>query len=360
MLVYLDSGDLANLERLSAQEPAPFERFLAEWDARGCVLALSLHHAQEIAQLADENSRVRRLSLLERFPGARYEAGGSHKVVTFEAMIQVLAKASHSVPDYAGAVGPVLFQETGLEGLKVTVLEYGNLLRAMESAQGIAAAARNSTRGTRLPHSYRKQTRERMNLPAARTAMEQALSTVGLTEQVRGMMRATFDALSTSMEHSANLRSAFEKAYCVEGYDCIRTVDDDDLPRVATFFSVAKDAIRELAPALGLPIDRCLELVPSLDPYDCPGTRIEMSVSRAQDASGQVAEVADEPDRAHVTFLPYVDVLFADRRTVGFFQQEAQNGKRPEALKHHAAKLHKSGPATTIIRSIDAIRRNAA
>jgi hypothetical protein len=354
--VYLDSGDHANLERLAAQSHTAFDQFLAGWGARGCTLALSLHHAQELSQLADDTSRTRRLSLLEQFPVVRYEPGGSHKVVTFEVMAQVLARLTEESPDYALHVSPGLFQEAGLAAFKATVFESREFLVALQGAQGMTAKARDATRGTRLPHSYRKQTRDKMDLTAARTSIRAALNTEGLTAE----MRAYLEALCSNLKSSANLRSAFEKTYGIEGYDCVGATDDEDIHRVGTFFSVAREAIGEYATALGVPVDRCLALVPTLDPYDCPGTRIEMAVSRAQDISSQSADSSDEPDRAHVSFLPYVDVLFADRRTVGFFQQEVKSGRRNESLIRHAARLHKSGPAEALLRAIDASVSNAA
>jgi hypothetical protein len=347
--VYLDSGDLANLERLAVQAPIAFDEFLSGWGERGCALALSLHHAQELSQLADSTSRARRLSVLERFPSVRFEPGGSHKVLTFEIMVQVIARLNQEAPEYAPKASACLFQDVGLDAFKATVLESREHLVALQAAQGATAKARDTTRGTRLPHSYRRQTRDKMDLPAALRGIQSALTAEGLT----GEMRAHLESLRANLESCPNLRSAFERTYGIEGYDCVGETDDEDIHRVGTFFTVAREAISAYATDIGAPADRCLALLPTLDPYGCPGTRIEMAVSRAQDLSNQAAESSDEPDRAHVSFLPYVDVLFADRRTVAFFQQAVKGGRRNESLVSCAPKLHKSGPAEALLRSID-------
>ncbi len=53
MIVYLDSADLARLDRLAQAKPAQFADFIAKWDQAGCELGLSFHNSQEIAQLSD-------------------------------------------------------------------------------------------------------------------------------------------------------------------------------------------------------------------------------------------------------------------------------------------------------------------
>ena len=77
-----------------------------------------------------------------------------------------------------------------------------------------------------------------------------------------------------------------------------------------------------------------------------------MAVSRGQDRSNQKAVSSDEPDRAHIVFLPYVDLAFADRRTVGFLEQYAKAGERVDALRAHLRCLRRSGPPETILAAV--------
>jgi len=126
------------------------------WDAAGCDLALTLHHAQEVAQLADNSSRKRRIDLIREFPRVRYEKGGSHKIVYLETLVQVQARLTGIAPDYNGVIREALFLENGVAGVEETVLELGEPLRMMEGAQQLTAQARNATRGTPRPTSYKK------------------------------------------------------------------------------------------------------------------------------------------------------------------------------------------------------------
>jgi hypothetical protein len=72
MLVQLDTGDIANLERLFVRDPEKCRALTADWNAKGFALALNLHHAQEIAQRASLESRNRRLQVIELFEDIRF------------------------------------------------------------------------------------------------------------------------------------------------------------------------------------------------------------------------------------------------------------------------------------------------
>lgn len=77
MLVYLDPSNFAHLELLRDRNPEALTHFLQRWKERDLRLALSLHHAQEVAQLADDVSRNRRLDVIRLFPKIRYAPIGS-------------------------------------------------------------------------------------------------------------------------------------------------------------------------------------------------------------------------------------------------------------------------------------------
>src|SRR6185503_15704904 len=354
MLVYLDSGDIANLERLAARDPNAFAGFIEAWVARSCTLALSLHHAQEISQLADDASRECRLALLSRFPDIRYEWGGSYQVARLEALAQLIARLEGTQADYVRDVGSRLFQQQGLEPLAETVSEEGPRLRALQAEQVATSAIRGDTRGVKLPHSYRKQALNKVDLSHIASISSRALAMDGLTAFTHAAAAPTVAAINAHLASAPNVRVAFERAYELEGLDVIRSVDDEDIHRVATFFSVAREVASECATELGA--DAAIALR-ALNPYECPGVCVEMAVSRAQDLSAQAADASDEPDRAHMSYLPYVDAMFADRRTVGFLEQSARSGKAGPLLATQSRRLARSSDLSRFFEVLDAITR---
>lgn len=356
MLVYLDSGDIANLERVATRSPLAFDKFVTEWDTLGCELALSLHHAQEIAQLADDHSRERRIQLVDRFPKVRYELGGSDKIIRLEASVQLVGRAASRSRSYIENIRPSLFQERGTEGFKRAVFESGHLLRMFGEAHGLSAQARQATRGVSRPRSFRRQTKDMMDTDALRQQMEETLEKEGHTEEVRDFMRQTFNAIVSSLQTAHNMRRALEQVYGLSGVQCLSRVSDDDLPRVATFFRLAEELALELSQLFELPVEDLNAQIQNLDPYECPGLVIEMALSRAQDASAQTAEISDEPDRAHAVFIPYVDVCFADRRTVGFLEQESAKPHNA-TISQSMTSLFRSGRPESLLSLIASIQQ---
>jgi hypothetical protein len=79
MLVYLDTSHLNMLEHLHLADPIHFACFIERWVAGEYILALSLNHAQELAQLGDETSRQRRRDVIGQFPRdlIRFSSRGS-------------------------------------------------------------------------------------------------------------------------------------------------------------------------------------------------------------------------------------------------------------------------------------------
>ena len=54
MLVYLDTSHFDMLERLRHKDLARFARFIERWTMSDHILALTLEHAQKLAQLSEE------------------------------------------------------------------------------------------------------------------------------------------------------------------------------------------------------------------------------------------------------------------------------------------------------------------
>src|SRR3982750_1389985 len=90
MLVYLDTAELAELDRLNRNADPVAEEFFRIWTERQYILALSRTHAEEMAQLDDEESLGKRLGLLERFPALAFNEANHHWVSELEIRAQTL------------------------------------------------------------------------------------------------------------------------------------------------------------------------------------------------------------------------------------------------------------------------------
>jgi hypothetical protein len=246
MLIYLDTGDLANLERLRDKDHGAFEQFLDGWNARQCVLALSLHHAQETADLGTAASRARRLGLIAEFPRIAFERGGSYKLAWLEAAVQITALVQGEAADCGDVLRPQLFL-AGLDEFRAVVLESSTEFAKLRQEEEFTAKVRQSTRGRRLPRSYRKQAGDAINRTAPVIAATEALSDGTLSPLTRRSMAPVLGAIVNELQTAENVRVGFEKAYGLAGYDVLDRVDDDDLHRVACFLSVAQQVFEDMA-----------------------------------------------------------------------------------------------------------------
>ena len=86
-LVYLDSAQFVWLENDEGIGRIEFHR---RWRATGATLALSFHHVQEVAQLEEEESVERRLSIFADFSDVCFSFRGSGSVNELEAQVALL------------------------------------------------------------------------------------------------------------------------------------------------------------------------------------------------------------------------------------------------------------------------------
>ena len=127
-----------------------------------------------------------------------------------------------------------------------------------------------------------------------------------------------------------NVRPAFEELYGLVGIEVTPTLRPTDLTAASLFFSSAREKIKQIAETFNTPMPFLMALLPKLHPYKVPGYSLGMAINRAWLLSGNRAETGDRVDDDHVTFAPYVDVLFVDKRTFAFLNRELRD--RPELL----------------------------
>jgi len=96
------------------------------------------------------------------------------------------------------------------------------------------------------------------------------------------------------------------------------------------FVGLAREIVAQVAVATPRFVSALDEVLPGLDLFAAPGMRLRAAVHRARMVHPRESEPGDQLDEDHVVFAPYVDVLFVDKRTVSFLQQESRD--RPSLL----------------------------
>lgn len=317
MLVYPDSAHFDYLERASPSETA---RFQTVWSKAGCELVLSLHHLQEIAQLADGPSIARRLETIRLFPIVRGVTATSDLAVRFEIQAQIIELLGYGINRRRSAVD-TLFPAASFQEVAAAFSINRPILRRMREPLQMAADASNLTKGQQRPSLRRRIPQDEASRLSARQLALHALE--GHPPEVQELALELFDRVESQVTGTGTIRAALETLYELTTVSARRAILDPDLAAMSGFFQTARDQVGDVSVKLGIDPDRVLEAVESLEPYACPGFALQLAARRARGSHMKPDQPGDEVDLAHLAFAPHVDLLFADKRTVAFIQQEA-------------------------------------
>lgn len=339
MLVYLDTSHLAMLDRLRCDDPTHFACFIERWTTRECVLVLSLNHAQELAQLADETSRQRRLDVIGQFPRdrIRFSHRGSAGLLGVEIVAEIRALTGGGRMPLE-EIQRVLFAQTfddfttivaenveafhrGLAGRSTLVAGFNDLAEVWREMETL-----------RVAHKFPKVDLTDPNLDWEQMVrlMESTLPK-GVEDTPTGRALIGFIRLMNDLvKRHKNVRRAVEELYGLRGMEVTPTLRQTDLAAASMFFASAREKIKQIAEASDIALPFLMALLPKLNPYKVPGYSLGIAINRARQLSGNRAETGDQVDDDHITFAPYVDALFVDRRMFAFLNQELRD--RPELL----------------------------
>ena len=327
MLVYLDSAQLAWLERASAVEQ---EAFFSVWCSCNCELALSFHHLQEIGQLSDRSSLDRRLQVLGRFSTIRGGVSTSDLVTRFEIQLQLHSLLGFKVNISRSALD-TLFPPTDLSALTAELATIQPVFKYMQGLFEMEADAQNlskqAARGAQL-NPRRKVDLSQIDESKMNELFAEA--SVGLPPGVEAMMRHSLMVVRTAIEEQGTLRKALETLFNLRGTLICSSLHDADLSAVSVFFSTAREEVAAVIEKLEPEYSATDQLVSQLNPYDAPGFALQLAVQRARRTHPKPEEAGNQIDTDHISFAPYVDLLFVDKRTLGFITQEAR--AQPELL----------------------------
>lgn len=338
MLVYLDSAQFAHLENATLEDRVAF---FEAWRARGCELVLTLHHLQEIGQLPTDASVRRRLAVLEDFPAIRGGQATEDLLLRFEIQLQCYAVLGFS-PDIRRSALDGLFPENSASSIAKDTIVGAPLFRFMRTAHEQESDAWNAGKAAesmgRLNLSKAIDP-ERVSAIDSDSLLDEASSA---SPHVRGWLASLFSVIQHSILSLSSPRRALEHLFDLADVAVLKSIPDADLSQAAMFYSTAREEAPKVLARLGLEAGTAEELVCELSPYSAPGFSLRMAVLRARRQHPKPDKPGDPVDSAHVCFAPYVDLLLADRRTVGFVEQEIRD--RPALVAR--------GSATSVRRSV--------
>ena len=340
MLVYLDSSHIAELDRLLTSDRKSFDSFLDTWRRRNAVLAFSLHHAQEIAQLGNLDSINRRLSVLGAFGEIQIALKGWDGVIDLELQEQLLGLSRNTQPQYK-EVRHRLFTPSNLEEIRGSVvtaretflkLREGLLLVAKAENLSKEAKAESSSQGvyTRLISAHKDPEKEFprdfdwdtwIREMTDFAAKGQASDNPGAV-----LFQWLFSQLLAAVRQEGSIRGGLEAFMGLKGLSVLEIAPLQDLAALQGYYAQAREVASTIAHFLGVEVKDVLKRIRELQPYDSPAFRLRVAYDRARKRAPKPSEPGDQVDSDHLAYAPYVDIAFADKRTWEYVQQEARRG----------------------------------
>jgi hypothetical protein len=290
MLVYLDTSHFAMLEHLGLADSARLARFIERWAARGCILVLSLNHAQELAQLADEASRQRRLDVIGQFPRdrIRFSHQGSAGLLDLELVVEIHALVGGGWMSRE-EIQRSLFGRT-FDDFTTMVAENVEAFHRGFAARSTLAAGQNELAKVwrdwetlRGAYNVPKGDLTDPNVDWERVArvVESLLPTgTGDTPADRVWIKFT-QKMNDLVKKHKNVRGAFKELYGLRGMEVTPVLHPKDLPAASLLFSSAREKIKQIAEASNIPLPLVTALLPNLNPYKMPGYSLGIATNRA-------------------------------------------------------------------------------
>jgi hypothetical protein len=321
MLVYLDSAHFALVERADSQARDHFFRL---WVEAKCEAALSVHHLQEIAQVADAASVARRFAAMADFGTLRGGQASSDQALRLELQIEFFRMLGFGVDAQHSGLDS-LFAPADLRVLQATTVALQPIFRLMREAHTLGADAENTSKQATLagpPLNIRRRiTPEILEASAAHPALQEAADS---NPEVAETMRAMSNLVESKIREHGTVRAALEDLYNLVDVDVRDTLLDSDLASASVFFAAAREEAESVLRAIGRDLEDRDALVRKLNPYQLPGFALQLAVQRGRKRHPKADRAGDQLDVAHLGFAPFVDVLFVDKRTLGFISQEGR------------------------------------
>lgn len=318
MLVYLDTGQLAWLEAAPSEAR---DDFLSMWRTHECELAVTTELLQEaVARGSPERlaQRVVTLARLNPLRGIPTSAGGM--------MIREIATQVRSVtgltPTTKSETSNLLFPFLPIQQLLEAVKETFHHLVRFNRQGALAAQLEEVQKTLRQPRPGERV--GRMEMAERVAAGTDRLSLILSGEEIFAADEVGRQVAERVEEAGGDPWTARIQSWGLESLHCLHELRPEDLSKAAGFVGLAAEFPIDVARVAGVTEADVARSLPSLRPYEAPGYSIEMAVSRARLAHNAASKASDQVDEEHVSFAPYVDLLFVDKRTRDYVGREVR------------------------------------
>ncbi len=367
MKVYLDTGQLSELEILLNKNSSLAQDFFDKWSHYGCELALSQAHIQEIAQLGSEESVVNRVALLERFPVILYCGAGADAVADLEIRAQLVSKiypAIYDAPPYH-KISSELFSAMSMERLRKLIMQQRggfqhnrNFIKYVTDMHTLASETLShskSRESRRQRRAKRKAAPMSIDIEKAKQLAKQSASRLFPHDPNKKFYEKYFTHIEMCYQKSKTEREALICIYELEGVTTIDKAPDADLSIIGVIFRIARD---RSIPHLSMiaPYELLVSHMRHVDPYHAPGVSLRLAVERGRLRATTTTKPNDVVDADHLMCAPYVDIIFVDKRTFEFSNREAKS--RPSLISAQGiSKVRRSKSIEGILEEIAHVAR---
>jgi hypothetical protein len=348
-LIYPDTSNIDLLSKIRQQDRARFNAFLEKWKELNCTLAISGTHIFELRRYADSSAREARYQLFEELCPIRCQSSSIDTLEIVHALRNhrdelCLKDSTDEIIEAFSMRFNTPAEVSEMRQLEADELSL--LFEAFYDASKIGAAASSREEGTKYERRRVSQLGDAKPTSEQRAAFleewdEQQFPSSELEnfhklvppEAMEGLLNAFRDLGLQFLDRAEEVggTNAFAEALGLDLNErsVSRSYTDQATQQFAFRFSV-----REAAQSIGIQDEVLLNLASKLVKLeDCPGVWLRNAV----ELQIKKAVAKDVPsnlfDLNHLTHLPYVDMLFTDKRIAEFTRQVLASPNLPTSLR---------------------------
>ncbi len=344
--IYLDTSNIALLTCIKENDSTRFQKFLDEWNYRKYVLALSNAHFFEIMRCKFVKERTARFDLLERFFPVRIE----HNLQENEIILALLQKGliidpSLSIRFFSTKIISSA-QFTKYKSLDNPLLrDVCNIkYEAFKTIWKLTPKDENlkdskSTRFSELPETKMPLEHLEYSLVQGKQFLEDEIKTEAskykniprevIEFEVKNA-RDIFEMFFTKIS-KVGMKQAFAECFEIDLNN--RKIQKSFIDHLLVDFKF-KSAIKAVLQNLFHDIyeREIRDITSKISLKNCPGTWLENQV-RIHLLKANLIETSNELDIHHISHLPYVHLLFTDKRIVEMTTQVLRGKDLPKLLR---------------------------
>ena len=357
-VIYLDTSHLHLLAEVRRTNQDRFSQFIAVWKERHCTLALTMTHIQEICRYKAQVGREARYDLLKDLLPIRCDLVLAedvpaalrllHNREIYGALVRngMVSSQGARLSRYTEGLPELLTEPTQVELFKQleTVDVYRNFIEAFYDMNRVSAEANSREVGTNYErHRLSKMETSKLEpehiaevlqkLEEGRTNIPQSLRDVAPQD----IIDEQFDKLRDLIEQFANRVGEVGTVKALAEFLEVDTEDKtsfrkhtDVLNQEYVFKKVVQMFLDEVC---NLHDEAVLETVlQRIVPEDCPGWWLKNAVLIQMRKATAVDEASNYYDLEHLSYLPYVDLFFTDKRIAEFTRQVLASPQLPVLL----------------------------